>query len=189
MRVLPLLAVSLLLTSATQAEEKRHLDAHEHGHGTFDMAIEGNTVQIALEAPGADIIGFEHAASTAEDKAAMAEATAKLMKPMALFVMPAAAHCRVAKAEVEFEMEEHDHDKNAGHADKEHKGEAEAHGAFHATYELTCTKPDAITRIEFAYFAVFAGAEELDVQLISEKGQNAFEVTRDAPVLTLGGMI
>jgi hypothetical protein len=144
---------------------------------------------MALQVPGADIVGFEHAATTDADKAAMDAATAKLMQPLALFVPPPAAGCSVTTAEVAFETEDHDHDKAAGQAEKEHKGEEERHGEFHATYALTCATPATLTQIEFAYFAAFPAAEELDVQVISEKGQGGYEVTRDAPVLTLGGMI
>jgi len=43
-----------------------------------------------------------------------------------------------------------------------------------------------MTSITFAYFDVFANAKEVEVQIISLAGAQAFEVERDAPVLDLG---
>jgi hypothetical protein len=190
---LPPIAAVLLLAAAAHANEKRQMGAHEHGHGTLDIAIEGNTVQMALVAPGADIVGFEHAAESDEQKAALAMAEAKLAKPLALFVLPPAAGCAVTAQRVEFEVEhdEHDHDKGKAQAEKDHKGgeEAAGHAEFHAEYTLTCASVGALGRIEFAYFSAFPAAEELEVQVITEKGQSGFEVTPEAPVLDLGGMI
>ena len=64
----------ILISSAVTAEETRQLGAHEHGHGTLNIAIEGTTVSMELEVPGSDIVGFEHVAATPEQKAAYASA-------------------------------------------------------------------------------------------------------------------
>jgi hypothetical protein len=46
-----------------------------------------------------------------------------------------------------------------------------------------------MTAIEFGYFRAFAGAQKLDVNVITPKGQSKFEVTRSNPNLSLAGMI
>jgi len=43
-----------------------------------------------------------------------------------------------------------------------------------------------LTEITFAYFAAFPNAQEVEVQIISASGAQAFEVERDAPRLDLG---
>ncbi|MEQ9639855.1 MAG: DUF2796 domain-containing protein [Alphaproteobacteria bacterium] len=193
--IAPYLCAACLYTASAQAADKRHADAHEHGHGSLDIAIEGNTVEMVLEVPGADIVGFEHAAESDADKAALAEAIAKLEKPLTLFVPPAAAGCKVAAAEVEYELdhgEEHDDDHKDGdedhakHDEKEH--DEEGHAEFHAEYRLTCGNIGALEGLDFAYFAQFPAAEELEVQIITDKGQNGAEVTRESPRLDLEGM-
>ena len=63
-----------------------------------------------LEVPGADIVGFEHAAKSRREKAAVEKAKTQLSAPLALFGLPASAACRVTQAEVEVETGEHDHD-------------------------------------------------------------------------------
>jgi len=167
------------------AEGHRELGAHEHGHGTLNIAIEGPKVTMELEAPGADIVGFEHAAKSRKEKAVVEEAVTQLKSPLALFTLPASAACRVTEAKVEVEKAGHDHDaKSAGAPEKD-----DGHSEFHAEYALECASPANLTAIDFGYFRAFAGAEKLTVNVITPKGQNKFEVTRASPTLSLAGMI
>ena len=57
------------------------------------------------------------------------------------------------------------------------------------TYALDCAKPAALTSIAFDYFGSFAGAQKLTVNVVGDKGQNTYEVTRDKPSLDLGGIM
>ena len=170
--------------AGAEEDARRDLDAHEHGRGTLAIAVENDTIWMVLEVPGADIVGFEHAAESAADKAAVEAAIAVLNRPLALFAMPEAAGCTVAEAHAEIAGEEH-HDEHDGEEDGAHEEEedGEAHGEFHAEYMLACAAPGAIDSIGFAYFAAFPGATELDVTVVSDKGQNVFEVGRDAPAV------
>ena len=85
------LAVGLAAGSASAQESKRELGSHEHGHGTFNVAIDGKTVAIELIAPGADIVGFEHTPKTDEQKAKLAAAKAALEKIEPVLELPGAA--------------------------------------------------------------------------------------------------
>jgi hypothetical protein len=189
------LAVGLAAGSVAAEESKRELGAHEHGHGTFNVAIDGKTVAIELIAPGADIVGFEHAPKTDEQKAKLAAAKAALEKIETVLELPSAAGCKAAKADVEAPHADektakgghghgHDHSKKAGKDDH-----GEAHSEFHATYELTCSAPDALGQLKFTYFDSFKGAEELDVTVVTPKGQKAFEATREKPEVRLDGLV
>lgn len=198
-------ALSLIAFAAAMpafAEDKRELDAHEHGVGTLNIAIEGATIAMAFEAPGADIVGFEYAAESDVDLAAIDAAIATLGAPLDLFVVPEAAACTVTEALAELEggdddahhehaedhHDEHGHDDHDDHKDEDHEDHADAanHTEFHAEYTLTCDNADALTSISFAYFDTFPNAKEVEVQMITASGAQAFEVERDAPVLDLG---
>ncbi len=174
--------------------EKRELGAHEHGHGTLNIVISGKTVGLELEVPGADIVGFEHEAKTDDKKAALQEAKTRLQNILAYVTPPASAGCSIASAKVEVEhIGENDHDDDhKGHDIKTHKAgddhdDHKGHADFHATYELTCTTPAALTSLEFPYFAAFKGAEELDVTIVTDKGQSKHEVSRKTMTISLGG--
>jgi len=204
MKLLPILALSAIVATPTFAEETRQLDAHEHGVGQLDIAFDDTQIAIELHAPGADIVGFEYGAESAEDRAAVEVAVATLAKPLDLFVLSEAAGCSVVNASAGLESEEN-HDEHADdhgdkHADEEHGHDDHAeegredhaseagHTEFHAEYLLTCADPTAITDITFAYFDAFPNALEVEVQVISHTGATSFEVERDAPTLDLRGM-
>ncbi|HJU30553.1 MAG TPA: DUF2796 domain-containing protein [Hyphomicrobiaceae bacterium] len=174
-----------MLAIPSEAHDKRReMGAHEHGRGTLNIALEGTRVSLELEVPAADIVGFERAARTRKEKAAVEKATAQLSAPLSLFAFPAAAACRVAEAKVEFGAGEPSH-AGAGKAD----AHGEGHSEVQARYVLDCTGPANITGIEFGYFRTFAGAQKLDVNVVTGKGQNKFQVTRARPSLSLAGMM
>lgn len=199
-------ALVVLLANAATAEESRQLDSHEHGVGQLDIAFDGGQIAMVLHAPGADIVGFEYAAESGEDRAKVDAAVASLARPLDLFSLPAAAGCNVVQASASLESETaeeehghedheaheeeaHDHVEHAEdvHKDEEHAEEA-GHTEFHAEYLLNCADPAQATLITFAYFDTFPNAQELEVQVISDRGATSFEVERDAPTLDLRDM-
>ncbi|MDG1470658.1 MAG: DUF2796 domain-containing protein [Ascidiaceihabitans sp.] len=197
MKLLSLLTLSAMAATPVFAQETRQLDAHEHGVAQLDIAMDGQQIAMELHAPGADIVGFEYAAESADDRAAVDNAVAALARPLDLFVLPDAAGCSVVQAAAGLESED-DHDGEAEehdeHAKDDHKDdhddheEQAGHTEFHAEYLLTCTDPDAATDITFAFFDAFPNALEVEVQLISDTGAKSFEVERDTPTLDLRGM-
>ena len=216
MKTLPFFVLVVLAGSPVLAEETRQHDSHEHGVGQLDIALDGQQIAIELHAPGADIVGFEYAAESDEDRAAVDAAFTQLARPLDLFGLPAAAECTVVKASAELESEEehaehgHSEEEHADqddhsdddHKDEDHEGhddhdehkhsedehEEAGHSEFHAEYLLTCADPAAISEMKFAYFEVFKNALELEVQVISDAGAKAFEVERDNPTLDMTGM-
>jgi hypothetical protein len=192
MKALPFLIATAITATPVIAEETRQLDAHEHGVGQLDIAIDGQQIAMELHAPGADIVGFEYAAESAKDLAAVDAAVAKLSAPLALFVLPEAAGCSIVEATAGLESEEEHEEHGDEHADDEHAKDEHAdesgHTEFHAEYLLNCAEPSAITGIDFAYFGSFPNALEVEVQIITDTGATSFEVERDAPTLDLTGL-
>jgi hypothetical protein len=187
-----------LVTTAAFAEERRELSAHVHGHSSLAIAVEGSRVTMELHAPGMDILGFEHGPATDEQKAALEQAKAALADPLRLFVLPQAAGCKATAAAVELETEEHAHEEGAEHhkeaeqAEEEHEGEeheASGHAEFEAAYALDCKDPTELASITFDFFDRFAGAQEVEVTLLTERGQTAYKVTRAAPRIVLDGLM
>lgn len=199
------LAAGLGLAAATDAASAQHREAgaHEHGRGTLNIAIEGARLSMELEAPGADIVGFEHKAKTPEQRAAVEAAKKQLAAPQTLFQLPASAGCVLTSARVVLEGEgsERAHDAEGhGHGDHGHKDhddkhhDAKAdhgveHSGFAAEYDFDCTAPARLTIVGFDYFKVFTGAQRLDVTVITAKGQSKFEASRAKSRIDLGGMM
>lgn len=186
-------AMSIALSIATSTATAQ--SAHVHGEGQVNIAIDGNHIFMALEFPGADIVGFEHEVRSSDEKEAVVKAIAQLGDPMQLLHFEADASCEVrsANAKTEGEHEEHESEENAGH--DEHEGEEhaehdqhedeEAHGTFVAEYEFECANISALGFIEFVYFSLFNNAQSLDIVLIDGKGQRRTEIDRANPVLQL----
>jgi len=174
------------------AEEHRQLGAHVHGHGHLNIAIEDKTVSIELEVPGADIVGFEHEASTPEQKAALEKAKAKLADGLSLFTPTAAANCTQKSAKISVEAEhgdEHEHPAEGGKAPAKEEEEDHHHSEVHAEYAFECASPARLASMTFDYFKAFPNAQELDISVISPKGQSSAEVKRDKPYLDLTGIM
>ena len=196
----------ILLTAfpliSTQATEMVQLDAHEHGVGEMNIAIDNNQLTIELHAPGADIVGFEYAATRKIDLEAIETALGILSKPLMLFSVPDKAECVVKDAVAKLESEanhdddhddhdddhddhDEDHDDHDDHDEDHDDHDGGEHTEFHAEYLLECASMKAMTTITFSYFDAFASAVELDVKMISPKGAYAFEVSRSSNVIDL----
>ena len=112
-------ALLACLATPLAAEEARQLDAHEHGVGQLDIAIEGTEIAMELHAPGADIVGFEYEAENAVDRGAVDAAVAILARPLDLFLLSDSAACSVVRASAGLESEA-DHDDHDDHGHEEH---------------------------------------------------------------------
>jgi hypothetical protein len=169
--------------AAAQAD-KRELGAHVHGKGNLAIAIEGSTVTMRLDIPGHDIVGFEHAPTTDEQKAAFETATQALKDGLALFGPTAAANCKLVDAKVDIEAD----DKDAKPDASKNEGESK-HSDFNADYKFECGAVNRLSALTMTFFQRFKNAEALDVTIVTAKGQTTAGVTKARPVLNLAGMI
>ena len=121
--------------------------AHEHGAAELLLSSEGRDVQITFNSPAQSLVGFETAAVTAEQKAAVERAEAILIAPNELFVLEGNS-CELIDASVDVssimsvgnapsQPKEHaDHaDEHAEHAEhvKEHADDNPNHDEDHAS--------------------------------------------------------
>nr|BFD44672.1 DUF2796 domain-containing protein [Pseudomonas sp. FFPRI_1] len=193
---LPFALLPLAAAQTALAHEHEHehgsLGAHEHGVARLNAVLDGQALELELESPAMNLVGFEHAPSTDADKAKVAAARAQLEQPLVLFSLPKAAACVVSKQELESplfgdkpEADEHDdddHDEDAKGADgHEHHHE---HSEIHAHYQFTCAKPDALSNLDLGtIFKTFPATQKIQVQLISPSGQQGVEATAKAASL------
>ncbi|WP_061039618.1 zinc uptake protein ZrgA [Vibrio coralliirubri] len=117
-----ILAVVIGMTVSTNVlanEEFRSHDAHVHGQVEVNIAQDGQELLVEVTAPGADVVGFEHAPETAEQKKVFEQAIAQLNKPEELFSFNNAS-CTLKFKSVANTLEG-DHDDHAEHAHDDHK--------------------------------------------------------------------
>ena len=185
-RTLLALPLALLPLTIAQAASHEHahdheehgsLGAHEHGVASLNVALDDQTLEIQLESPAMNLVGFEHEAKSEADKAKVAAARKQLEQPQALFALPIEAKCNLKETELEsplFGGEEHEEHE---HEDHDHEGE-HAHSDVDASYHFTCANPEALKTLELgSFFGTFPATEKLQVQLIGPSGQQGAELT------------
>jgi hypothetical protein len=185
---LPFALLPLAVAHAADEHDHDHehgsLGTHQHGVGRLNAALDGQTLELELESPAMNLVGFEHAATTDADKAKVAAVRSQLEKPLALFNLPTAAGCGVASQKLQSPLfgdkpdADDDHDKDA--KDEHHHD----HSEIHAHYQFTCTTPAALKTLDLAnIFNTFPATQKIQVQLIGPSGQQGVEVTAKAAAL------
>ena len=187
---LPFALLPLAVAQAADEHDHDHdhehgsLGAHEHGVGRLNAVLDGQTLELELQSPAMNLVGFEHAATTDADKAKVAAVRAQLEKPLVLFNLANAAGCVVASQELESPLfgdkpdADDDHDKDA--KDEHHHD----HSEIHAHYQFSCATPGALKTLDLAnIFNTFPATQKIQVQLIGPGGQQGVEVTAKAAAL------
>lgn len=185
-RLLLALPFALLPQVAAHASEHQHdehgsLAAHEHGAAQLNLVLDGQVLELELQSPALNLLGFEHAAHSTADQAKVEAARRQLQEPQALFGL-SAGDCRLSQLELEsalFPESEHKHDEQQG---AKHDGE---HSDIHAHYQLDCKQPDQLQQLDLSeLFKRFPATEKIQVQLIGPNGQQGLELTPAQPNLS-----
>ncbi|MCA3221841.1 MAG: DUF2796 domain-containing protein [Burkholderiales bacterium] len=147
--------------------------AHEHGALKLDVAIEGNKLTIAMEAPLDNLLGFERAPRTDAERKAAAEVLARLRSPnqgKALFSADASAQCTLSKADVQAPVLE----PGAKPAPKDE------HADLDASYEFSCAQPAELRSLDVGLFDAYKRIQRIDVQVAGPKSQSKVTLKRPA---------
>lgn len=175
-----LLPLTTSLMAAEHTDEHEHeehasLAAHEHGAAQLNVALDGNTLELALESPTMNIVGFEHAAKSPADQAAAAKAKQQLQDPLALFGIAPSAGCSVSKQDVSSPV-------FAAATPDEASAE---HNDVDASYSLTCSHPEQLKGIDLSeLFKRFPATQKIQTQLIGRNGQQGAELSPAKPRLS-----
>lgn len=191
---LPFALLPLAIAHAADEHDHDHehgsLGAHEHGVGRLNAVLDGQALELELDSPAMNLVGFEHLATTAADKAKVAAARKQLENPLALFNLPKAAGCVISSQELnsplfgdkpEADHDDDDHDDDAKDGAHEHHHD---HSEIHAHYQFTCATPTALGNLDLTQvFKTFPATQKIQVQLIGPSGQQGVEATATAATL------
>lgn len=179
---LPFALLPLAVAHAAEDHDHEHgsLAPHEHGVASLNVALDGQTLELDLDGPAMNLVGFEHAATTDADKATVAAAKARLENPLALFNLPPAAKCVVEAQELSSPLFDPAPEEGASNAKAEHH-----HSDIEAHYAFTCADTASLKTLDLSrFFKTFPGTHSFKVQLIGPNGQQAVNVSAKAPTLT-----
>ncbi|MDF5309855.1 DUF2796 domain-containing protein [Vibrio parahaemolyticus] len=191
--------IGLSLSTVATAEEYRQHSAHVHGHVEFNIAQDGSDLLLEITAPGADVVGFEHAPENAEQEKTLQHAVATLEDSNALFAINPQAQCEIEEVHVEHSLggqhEEHEHHDHEGHDHDEHAhhdhdkhdhdgreghdhSEHSDHGEFTVQYRFHCAQVGELSRIQTDWFNQFPSTESVNVNLFTDTTQSATSLTK-----------
>lgn len=135
---LPAVLFLLLAASAAQAHDIRQHAPHVHGQATVEVALDQQTLEFALQAPGIGILDYERPPANAAEQAALARATT-VLKGGSWVTLPTAAGCRLATSKADAEGFDA---TAAAPPPGQHR-----HAGFSATLQYHCAKPAELRAI------------------------------------------
>ncbi len=177
------LAAILFISAPIAAETSRHHDAHVHGTGQLNLAVEGKLLHLEMTIPGHDIVGFESISSPEREQ--QVDQAIDRLKQASMWKIPAAAQCTLLSSKANHTAEAH-HDDDHGHHHDHHYHDSHHDEGKHLDFTVSqvfeCNDPKALTQIEAQLFERFANSESLKVQALTDKGQMSATLNRNKPV-------
>jgi hypothetical protein len=153
--------------------------AHQHGVATLNWVIENQRLQLLLDSPAVNVLGFEHAPHDKHERQQLEQVIETLNQPTKVVVIKGGG-CQFESAVIMNLFEEgieteHHHG---------HKHESE-HSDLNAEYTFTCDKPSAIKSIDVRLFDTFSGFEKIESQWITDISQGAITLRADSHIIML----
>jgi hypothetical protein len=166
------LALGLMCAAGSPsiADEFRSRGVHEHGSATVDIAVQDATLDIALHSPAINVIGFEHAPRSAEERTALAQANRAFGSPQGLFMLPPQAAClptSVTLMPITYEHDGDDDKPNAPHAD------------YDVSYRFHCAHADQLGWIDVRLFEQMKGMRKIVANVVTPALQAQSLLTPD----------
>ena len=169
----------------SESKQVKH-SAHEHGVAKMNIAVIGQEIQIELDSPAYNIVGFEHQPKNSKQHKTVKKAEQSLVKPKKL-VKVENNTCTVENAKIESPFADHDdhaHHDHGKHAEHAKEGE-ETHSEYALEYHLVCDSAE-IKQVDFSgLFKKFANFSEIRVQWLSNEKQGDAELSNANPIVTI----
>jgi hypothetical protein len=170
---------SMLLVATSHAQtpsgEFAQKAKHEHGKVTFNLALEDGVLVAELEAPAINVVGFERAPRSDQEKATVARAEAWLKSGRELLGVPAAAGCRHESTRLEppdwAAAKDHDHDHDHDHAD-------EGHADYRASLTFRCARPADLAWVEVWALRRLLEVSEVTLNVVTASVQKSVTTAR-----------
>ncbi len=139
------------------AGEVRQSGPHVHGISHLDVAMEGDTLEVSLAAPGHNIVGFEHPPYTPQQTRQFDAALAILKLPASWLIPAGGAGCSMIEARVE----PHGYDVGDKPA-----SETDDHTDIDAHYRYRCRSPEGLDHIDVGLADFFPETQQVVVDLV-----------------------
>lgn len=175
-RVLLLCVVLLLAPSVAPAHnEPRRAEAHEHSTASAQLAVEAGRVDLMLQIPGANLVGFEHPPRDAAERERVNLARERLASGDWL-ILPEAARCA---REIEIRL------PGFGTDSSDAASVSHAHAEFRIVAAAECERARQLEWVELRLFDGWPDNRVIRIDAITESNQLRAELTADSPRIEL----
>lgn len=170
---LHLFAIAIPLGSL-QAAQAVEPGAHVHGVAELRIVVDGARLDVALETPLDNVLGFEKAPRTEPQRAAVRALAGKLRQPQLLQPTPA-ARCQPASTRLQSAVLPPELLGESGPPAAKGKESAEGddHADLDASFSWQCAVPAELKGLRVGLMQTFPGIRRIDVQVVGPRGQSA----------------
>ena len=158
--------IVLSFVLCAKAFSQNQLKSHIHGTSNISIAFENNVLQIQLNAPLMDIVGFEGKPKSVKQKNDLELASAKLTNWKSIFQFYEGL-CDEQKVLIKKNHEKTHHD----HEHEKHSTEDYSHSEIEVFYEFYCTESKKLSSVKIQLFKKFTRMQKINAQWISDTGQ------------------
>lgn len=148
--------------------------AHVHGEALLQLAMEGRELVVALVSPAANLVGFEQAARTQEQKQEVDAAEARLRK-IDQWLLLKGGDCVLEKSHTDFSSLRQE--TGAAHS---------THGDIRLDAHYLCSKPDGLQALRLSLFRDFPAVKSVALEWVLGERQGAAELSAPAPGAVFG---
>lgn len=163
-------ALLMMLCYPLQAVEE-HLEAHVHGVVEMSLVAEADVVEIHIQSPLMNLVGFEHQAHTEAEHTAI-EAMLAQFKAAENWLRFDPDNCQLTHQSVKSGEEENDHGHKHHHHDHGHDHDEspseDRHADLEASYQFSCHAKE-LKAIDVLLADVFPGIEVINVNWIIDE--------------------
>lgn len=182
-------------------EQRREGAAHVHGAWELFAALDDKRLSVTTKGPLVDILGFERAPQTDDQRRAITALSNRLAEPAIFLALSERARCVLAepasvKLPENFDAEassDHSHDledeaHNSHHADHhdaqaDHSDEDTHESDIEISYVFECAAPKRLREITMTAFNSFSDIETIEAVFLSDQKQIALQLTRGSKAL------
>lgn len=169
-RIITALVLAGLTVSGVRAATTHH-HAHAHGKAALELTIKEGAIQGVFRTPMDNLLGFEHAPKTENQKNSVELLRQRLSDASRFFAPNAAAQCLPTPSHFSSAM--FSTGGQNGHSDLEYR------------FGFDCNRPRELKSIEALLLEHYPRMHEIRTELVSETGQRAVILKKDNRRLTI----
>lgn len=163
------LAAGPVLAVASDTPGHEEHGAHVHGEAQLTLATDGDLLEIMLQSPAGNLLGFEQKPATEAQQSVWQQQQA-LLKSGRWLQLPAIAQCVLQQQQLD------DPWVNTGQ-----------HADISISLSYQCKAAELLNEVTFTLFTQVADLQQIEVQWVSGGQQGAATLSAKQPVLQLPG--